>query len=58
MSNKKRPLLATIRMRLRKVAFKWWWFKAAKIYGNHLAPTVRLSRTTMLDKTNPGGVCV
>ena len=58
MGKRKRPLLATIRMRLRKVAFKWWWFKAVKIHGNHLAPTVRLSRTTMLDKTNPGGVFV
>lgn len=50
--------IATVRMHLREYAFKWWWFKSAKIYGNHLAPTVRLSRTTILDKTNPGGVYV
>ena len=50
--------LSLLRMRLREYAFKWWWFKSVKIYGNHLAPNVRLSRTTILDKTNPGGVYV
>lgn len=51
-------LLSRIRTWIRKYIRKWWWLKAVKIYGNHLDPTVRLSRTTILDKTNPGGVYV
>ena len=48
--------LSSIRTWIRKYIRKWWWFKAVKIYGNHLHPTVRLSSTTTLDKANPGGV--
>ena len=55
---KKKLSIAHVRTLLRKYAFKWWWFKAVKIYGNHLAPTVRLSSTTKLDKTNPKGVYI
>lgn len=58
MAIKSISLVSKIRTWLRKFVRRWWWFKAAKIYGNHLAPTVRLSRTTILDKTNPRGVYV
>lgn len=50
--------ISRIRMRLRKYVFKWLWFKATKIYGNNLHPTVRLSRSTELDKTNPKGIFI
>lgn len=50
--------IAKMRTKLRKYIQKWWYFKAAKIYGNHIHPTVRLSSTTSLDKTNPGGVFI
>lgn len=49
-------MVSAFRTRLRDYCFKWWWFKAVKIFGNRLAPTVRLSRSTILDKVNPGGV--
>lgn len=55
MQKTKKTLFSLLRTKMRKYIFKWWWFKAVKIYGNKLAPTVRLSRTTMLDKLNPGG---
>lgn len=58
MSKKKISFSAKVRTWLRIYIRKWWWFKAVKIYGNHLHPTVRLSRTTILDKANPGGVFV
>ena len=58
MKKKKIAPIARARTWLRKYVQKWWWFKAVKIYGNHLHPTVLLSRTTMLDKTNPGGVII
>lgn len=58
MGKKNISLTARIRTWLRKYIRKWWWFKAVKIHGNHLAPTVRLSRTTILDKTNPDGIYV
>lgn len=54
----KKSSFATIRRQLREYALKWWWFKAGKIYGNDLAPNAKISRTTMLDKTNPRGVHV
>lgn len=53
--DKNKTLVATIRERLRDYLFYWLWFKAVKIYGNHLHKTVRLSRTTGLDKAYPGG---
>lgn len=58
MSKDNRPILARLRQRLRKYVFKWLWFKATKIYKNNLHPTVRLSRTTQLDKTNPKGIYI
>ena len=58
MQKTKKTLFSLLRTKMRKYIFKWWWFKAVKIYGNKLAPTVRLSRTTMLDKLNPGGVFI
>ena len=58
MSNSSKNLFTRTRTGLRKYLFKWLWFKAAKIHGNHLHPTVRLSSTTRLDKTNPRGVYV
>lgn len=53
--DKNKSLLATVRERLRVYLFHWLWFKAVKIYGNRLHKTVRLSRTTCLDKAYPGG---
>lgn len=58
MRKTKKTFVSSLRTRMRKYIFKWWWFKAVKIYGNQLAPTVRLSRTTMLDKLNPAGVVI
>ena len=58
MSINVRFMVAFVRTRIRSLFFYWWWFKAARIYGNDIHPTVRLSRTTMLDKTNPKGVHV
>lgn len=55
MEKKTITIISAIRTRLREYAFKWWWLKATKIYGNRLATTVRLSRTTRLDKVNGGG---
>lgn len=55
MEKKKIAPIAHVRTWLRKYVQKWWWFKAVNVYGNHLHPTVLLSHTTMLDKTNPGG---
>lgn len=56
--DKNKSLFATVRERLRVYLFYWLWFKAAKIYGNRLHKTVRLSRTTYLDKAYPGGVVI
>ena len=56
MSNKN--LFTKGRQYIRRYLFKWLWFKAAKIHGNKIHPTVRLSRTTVLDKAWPGGVFV
>ena len=53
--DKKKTTVATIREHLRDYYFHWLWFKSVKIYGNHLHKTVRLSRTTNLDKAYPGG---
>lgn len=58
MSNETITPLAKIRTWLRKFVRRWWWFKAARIYGNHLHSTVRLSSTTYLDRANPRGVFV
>ena len=55
---KDRTLFTFVRTRIRSIFFYWWWFKAAKIYGNDIHPTVKLSSTTMFDKTNPKGVHV
>lgn len=51
-------LVSHIRTKVRKVFFKWWWFKAARIYGAHIHPTVRLSSKTGIDKANPGGIYI
>lgn len=53
--DKNKTIVATIREYLRDYYFHWLWFKAVKIFGNHLHKTVRLSRTTGLDKAYPGG---
>ena len=53
--DKNKTIVATIRERLRDYYFHWLWFKSVKIFGNHLHKTVRLSRTTDLDKAYPGG---
>lgn len=56
--DKNKTIVATIRERLRDYYFHWLWFKAVKIFGNHLHKTVRISRTTGLDKAYPGGVYI
>lgn len=56
--DKNKTIVATIRERLRDYYFHWLWFKSVKIFGNHLHKTVRLSRTTDLDKAYPGGVYI
>ena len=53
--DKNKTIVATIRERLRDYYFHWLWFKSVKIFGNHLHKTVRLSRTTDLDKAYPAG---
>mgnify|MGYP002520574860 CR=1 FL=1 len=54
--DKNKSLFAIAREKLRDYLFFWLWFKSAKIYGNRLHKTVRLSRSTYLDKAYPGGV--
>lgn len=53
-----KSVVSTIRANLRKFVFKYLLFKANNIYGAHLHPTVRLSRTTTIDKVNPKGVFI
>lgn len=45
-----------IRTKVREIVQWWFWFKCVKIYGNDLHKTVKLSRTTIIDKANPRGV--
>ena len=49
-------ILPIIRSGVRKYALKWYRFKATKIYGAHLHPTVLISSSVIIDKANPGGV--
>lgn len=56
--NNRFPLITVIRGKLRKALFKWLNFKASRIYGSHIHPTVRLSRSTLVDKTNPRGIYI
>lgn len=51
-------VIVSLRGRWRKMVFKWLRFKAIRIYGNHLAHSVLLSRSTILDKQNPKGVYI
>ena len=51
-------MITVIRGKLRKALFKWLNFKASRIYGSHIHPTVRLSRSTLVDKTNPRGIYI
>ena len=54
----KKPIISIVRGKLRKFVYKYLLFKANKIYGAHLHPTVRLSRTTTIDRVNPKGVFI
>lgn len=51
-------IIPSLRTRIRKIALKWFRFKATKLYGAHLHPTVLISRSTTIDKANPGGVFI
>lgn len=51
-------ILPSIRSGMRRYALKWYRFKATKIYGSHLHPTVLISSSSILDKANPGGVFI
>ena len=48
--------IPNLRIKLRGVVHKILLFWARTIYGADLAPTVKLSRTTIIDKVNPRGV--
>lgn len=56
--SKRFPLITIVRGKIRKFLFRWLNFKASHLYGSHLHPTVRLSRSTIVDKTNPKGVYI
>lgn len=56
--NTKLPIITKLRLSLRGYVHKYLWLKATRIYGCQLAPTVLLSRSTIIDKTNPGGVII
>lgn len=56
--SKRFPLITIVRGKVRKILFRWLNFKASQLYGSHLHPTVRLSRSTIVDKTNPKGVYI
>lgn len=54
--DKNKSLFAIAREKLRDYLFFWLWFKSAKIYGNRLHKTVRISRSTYLDNAYPWGI--
>lgn len=54
----KKTIISIVRGKLRKVVYKYLFLRWLIIYGAHLHPTVRLSRTTTIDKVNPKGVFI
>ncbi len=52
------PIMSIIRGKLRKYVYKYLLFKVNNIYGAHCHPTVRLSRSTIIDKVNPHDVYI
>ena len=59
MKKKKRSsLLTRLRIKLRGGVFWYKRFIANKVYGAHLDKTVRLSRSTVIDKNNSKGIYI
>lgn len=58
MEKKKTSFLTRLRISLRGGVFAYKRFIVNKLYGAHLHKTVRLSRSTVIDKNNSRGIFV